>query len=69
MPRKLLGKILFLGTGCPLNLVKAVKCQMVKSVVMIYGIDAMSFGTEQLRVICASLKLTGYCSKLKAELL
>ncbi len=27
--------------------------QMVKSVATIYGIDAMSFGTEQLRVICA----------------
>ncbi len=42
---------------------------MVKSVATIYGIDAMSFGTEQLCVICAKLKLTGYCSKPKAELL
>jgi hypothetical protein len=42
---------------------------MVKSVATIYGIDAISFGTEQLRVICAKLLLTGYRSKPKAELL
>ncbi len=43
--------------------------QMVKSVAIICGIDAMTLSTEQLRLICASLKLTGYHSKPKAELL
>jgi hypothetical protein len=43
--------------------------QMVKSVATISGIDAMTLSTEQLRLTCASLKLTGYCSKPKAELL
>jgi len=43
--------------------------QMVKSVTTICGIDAMTLSTEQLRLICASLKLSGYHSKPKAELL
>jgi hypothetical protein len=43
--------------------------QMVKSVAIICGIDAMTLSSEQLRLICASLKLTGYHSKPKAELL
>jgi hypothetical protein len=42
---------------------------MVKSIATICGFDAMSFNTEQLRGICSSLKLTGYRSKPKAELL
>jgi hypothetical protein len=43
--------------------------QMVKSVTTICGIDAMTLCTEQLHLICASLKLSGYCNKPKAELL
>jgi hypothetical protein len=43
--------------------------QMMKSVTTICGIDAMTLSTEQLRLICASLKLSRYCSKPKAELL
>jgi len=43
--------------------------QMVKSVAIICGIDAMTLSTEQLHLICASLKLSGYRSKPKAELL
>ena len=42
---------------------------MQKSVATICGFDAMTFNTEQLRGICSSLKLTGYRSKPKAELL
>jgi hypothetical protein len=41
--------------------------QMVKSVLTICGIDAMSFNTEQLRQICSNLKLSGYQSKPKAD--
>ena len=43
--------------------------QMVKSVLTICGIDAMSFNTEQLRQICSNMKLTGYRSKPKADVL
>jgi len=43
--------------------------QMVKSVLTICGIDAMSFNTEQLRQICSNLKLSGYRSKPKADVL
>jgi hypothetical protein len=43
--------------------------QMVKSTATICGIDVMTFSTLQLHLICASLKLTGYCSKPKHELL
>jgi len=43
--------------------------QMVKSVTTICGIDAMTLSTEQWRLICASLRLSGYRSKPKAELL
>ncbi len=42
--------------------------QMMKSVTTICGIDAMTLSTEQLHLICASLKLSGYRSKPKAEL-
>ncbi len=42
---------------------------MVKSIATICGIDAMTFSTEQLRLICSSMKLNGYRSKPKAELL
>ena len=42
---------------------------MVKSIATICGIDAMTFSTEQLRLICSSMKLSGYRSKPKAELL
>jgi hypothetical protein len=45
------------------------KGAMVKSIATICGFDAMSFNMEQLRGICSSLKLTGYRSKPKAELL
>jgi hypothetical protein len=43
--------------------------QMMKSVTTICGIDAMTLSTEQLHLICASFKLSGYFSKPKAELL
>ncbi len=42
---------------------------MVKSIATICGKDAITFSTEQLRLICSSLKLTGYCSKPKVDLL
>ncbi len=42
---------------------------MVKSVLTICGIDAMSFNTEQLRQICSNMKQTGYQSKPKADVL
>jgi hypothetical protein len=42
---------------------------MVKSIATICGIDAITFSTEQLRLICSSLKLTGYRSKPKVDLL
>jgi hypothetical protein len=42
---------------------------MVKSVLTICGIDAMQFNTEQLRQICSNMKLTGYRSKPKADVL
>jgi len=41
---------------------------MVKSIATICGIDAMT-STEQLHLICSSMKLSGYSSKPKAELL
>jgi len=43
--------------------------QIVKSVVIISGIDAMLFNTEQLRQICSNMKLMGYWSKPKANVL
>jgi hypothetical protein len=42
---------------------------MVKSIATICGIDAMSFSNEQLHIISLSMKLSGYCSKPKVELL
>jgi hypothetical protein len=42
---------------------------MVKSIATICGIDAITFSTEQLHLICSSLKLTGYHSKPKVDLL
>ncbi len=43
--------------------------QMVKSVLTICGFDAMALNTEQLRQICGTLKIQGYRSKPKAEVL
>jgi hypothetical protein len=43
--------------------------QMVKSVLTICGVDAMALNTEQLRQICGTLKIHGYRSKPKAEVL
>jgi hypothetical protein len=43
--------------------------KMVKSVLTICGVDAMALNTEQLRQICGTLKIQGYCSKPKAEVL
>jgi hypothetical protein len=49
---------------------KADDCgQMVKSVLTICGFDAMALNTEQLRQICSTLKIQGYHSKPKAEVL
>ncbi len=42
---------------------------MVKSVVAICGFEAMDFSTDFLRALCAKLKLTGYRSKAKFDLL
>jgi hypothetical protein len=41
---------------------------MVKSIATICGIDAITFSTEQLHLIC-SLELSGYRSKPKLDLL
>ncbi len=43
--------------------------QMVKSISTICGINELTFSTEQFRLLCALLKLTGYHSKPNAELL
>ncbi len=43
--------------------------QIVKSALTICGIDAMSFDTEQLHKIFSNMKLVGYQSKPKADLL
>jgi hypothetical protein len=42
---------------------------MVKSIATICGIDAITFSTEQLCLICSSLKLSRYHSKPKLDLL
>jgi hypothetical protein len=42
---------------------------MAKSIATICGIDAITFSTEQLCLICWSLKLSGYRSKPKLDLL
>ncbi len=39
------------------------------NIATICGIDAITYSTEQLRVICSSLKLSGYRSKPKLDLL
>jgi hypothetical protein len=43
--------------------------QMAKSVLTICGIDAMQCNMEQLWQICSNMKLTGYQSKHKADVL
>jgi hypothetical protein len=43
--------------------------QIVKAALTICGLDATLFSTEQLRTIYGVLKLTGYRSKQKADLL
>jgi hypothetical protein len=42
---------------------------MVESILTNCGIDAMQFNMEQLRQICSNMKLTGYHSKPKADVL
>jgi hypothetical protein len=43
--------------------------EMVKSVLTICGIDAMALNTEQLHQICVALKILGYRSEPKEEVL
>jgi len=43
--------------------------QMVKSVSTICGIDSMKLNTDQLRQICTNLKISGYRSKKKSDIL
>jgi len=43
--------------------------EMVKSVITICGIDAMALNTEQLHQICVALKILGYRSEPKEEVL